>query len=149
MGWSLAYAHDENGQCTEGKKTDLIDAALGGHSVRFLLLLDDYKYVTDAQCLWVWHDNVYAQNTAHLSTDFFQESQGDVRPVYPNVYATDEPVDSDGEFLIRFQDRSYWWMLLADTQGNLDMNRYLIGAHVPNGHGQTRAAMKWFVNSGE
>lgn len=148
MTWSLAYAHDEDGQPTEGQRERLIEAVVSGHSVRFLLFLDDYQYVTDAQCLWVWRENVYAQNTSHLSMDFFQKSQGELRPVFPNAHADDESVDPDGEFVLRFQDRSYWWMLLADTQANLDMNRYLIGTHVSNGHSQTRAAMKWFVNGG-
>ena len=102
MTWSLAYAHDEVGQCTEGRKEDLIDAALCGQSVRFLLCIDDYKYVTDAQCLWVWHDNVYAQNTSHVSMDFFRRSQGNIQPVFPNTYADPNQVaDTTEEYLLR------------------------------------------------
>jgi|GEM_PF-3950011 len=147
--WSLAFAHDENGRCLEGRKTDLIDAALSGHSVRFLLSMDDYQYVTDAQCLWVWRDNVYAQNTSHVSMDFFRKSQGELQPVFPNAYAKPNlPADPAAEHLLRFQDASYWWMLIADTQGNLDMNRLSVGADESRGHDQLRCPMKWFVHTG-
>ncbi|MGI9471894.1 MAG: hypothetical protein ACR2NZ_10200 [Rubripirellula sp.] len=148
MPWTLAYAHDENGQRTEGEKADLIDAVRNGLPVRFLQCWeDDMQYVADAQWLFVWKDNVYAQNTSHLSIDSFQATPEGARPVFPSSVAC-EPPAPDGEFLIRFQDKSYWWMVLADTQGNLDMTRYLIGTHVPKCHDQRRVAMKWFVNAG-
>ena len=148
MTWSLAYAHDEYGTCTEGCMTDLIDAVLSGQPVRFLLCIDDYKYVTDAQCLWVWHDNVYAQNTSHVSMDFFRKSRGNIQPVFPNAYAdTNQEADSDAEFVLRFQDASYWWMLIADTHGNLDMTRWSLGSHEARGHDQQRIPIKWFTNA--
>ena len=120
MSWTLAYAHDQSGNRIAGEERVLIAAVLDGQPVRVLMDSGDQQYVTDAQCLWVKNNNVYAQNTTHVSVEF----TGNV---------------------LRFQDDSYWWMIIVDTQGNRDMIRWLVGEHKPRGHTQDRVAMKWFV----
>lgn len=148
MGWSLAFAHDDFGRRTEGEKSHLIEAVRNGYPVRFLIFQEDNcQYITDAQCLWVWKDNVYAQNSSQVSVDNYQRFQGELRPVYPSAIAR-ESADPEGEFLLGFQDSPYWWMIIADTQGNLDMTRWSIGSDEARGRDQQRVAMKWFVNSG-
>ena len=98
MSWELVYAHDANGNKVSGDK----------------------NLLTDAQCLWVRHGNVYAQNTSHVSVQF----HGDV---------------------LKFKDDAYWWMIVADTNGNIDMSRWSVGQHTAKGHTSDRWAMKWFV----
>ena len=120
MSWELAYAHDANGNKLSGDKHLLIESVKTGQPVRVLISYSDHDYVTDAQCLWVKDGNVYAQNTSHVSVEF----QGAV---------------------LKFQNDAYWWMIVADTNGYIDMSRWKLGAHTPKDHTSDRCAMKWFV----
>jgi hypothetical protein len=120
MSWELAYAHDANGNRLAGDKALLAESVRNGQPVRFLIEYGDHVYVTDAQCLWVKSGTVYAQNTSHVSVDF----QG---------------------ALLKFQNDAYWWMIVADTSGNIDMSRWLVGAHTPKNPNSERRPMKWFV----
>jgi hypothetical protein len=51
----------------------------------------------------------------------------------------------EGEQL-KFQDDSFYYMLIAGTNGVLDQVRWDVGEHVSRGHDQDRWAMKWFVD---
>lgn len=120
MSWELAYSHDANGNMLAGDKKLLIDSALNGQPIRFLIDYKEHQYATDAQCLWVKNGNVYAQNTSHVSVQF----QGSA---------------------LKFQNDAYWWMIVADTNGFLDMSRWNVGEHKDRGHTRDRHPMKWFV----
>lgn len=120
MSWELAYSHDANGNRLAGDKNLLIDSVRNGQPVRVLLNYNEHEYATEAQCLWVKNGNVYAQNTSHVSVDF----QGAV---------------------LKIQNDSYWWFIVVDTNGHIDMSRWSVGAHTSRGHDNERVAMKWFV----
>ena len=47
---------------------------------------------------------------------------------------------------LKSQDDSYYYMLIAGTNGVLDQIRWNVGEHVPRGHDQGRWDMKWFVD---
>ncbi|NEP04893.1 MAG: hypothetical protein F6K25_05690 [Okeania sp. SIO2G4] len=120
MSWSLVYANDMSGNTTAGDKNLLIEAVNQGESVRILVDSGEVQIITVAQTLWVKNGIVYAQNTSHVSVAF----QGNI---------------------LKFQDDSYWFMIVVDTQGNRDVIRWDVGAHNPRGHEQDRVAIKWFV----
>ena len=120
MSWELAYAHDANGNRISGDKNLLINSVRDGQPVRVVIDYGDQDYATDAQCLWVRNGNVYAQNTSHVSVEF----KGDV---------------------LKVQDDAYWWMIVVDTNGNIDMSRWSVGAHTDRGHSADRKAIRWFT----
>ncbi|WP_424097823.1 hypothetical protein [Moorena producens] len=120
--WSLAYAHDANGNRTAGNINDLITAVKNGSQVRVLMDSGDVQYITYAENIWVKKNGiVYVQNTSHVSAT----SDGDV---------------------VKFQDDSYWWMIIVSTKGDRDMIRWNVGEHTPRGHNNDKVAMKWFVD---
>ncbi|NEP35887.1 hypothetical protein [Moorena sp. SIO3B2] len=120
--WSLAYAHDANGNRTAGNINDLINAVQNGYQVRVLMDSGDVQYITYAENIWVKKNGiVYVQNTSHVSAT----SDGDV---------------------VKFQDDSYWWMIIVSTKGDRDMIRWNVGEHTPRGHNNDTIAMKWFVD---
>jgi hypothetical protein len=119
-GWTLAYAHDAQGVRTDGDLEALISAVINGRAVRIVIGgLQEY-YSTDAGNLWVRNGIVYAQNASSISVDYHDN-------------------------LLLFQDDSYYWMIIVSTQGDRDMIRWNVGAHVPRGHTRDRVAVRWFV----
>ena len=119
-GWTLAYANDENGVRTEGDIEALITAVKNGQEVRIVIADPEGYYSTEAENLSVRHGIVYAQNTSHVSVEYQGES-------------------------LRFQDDSYYWMIIVSTHGERDMIRWSVGAHEPRGHTQDKVAVRWFV----
>lgn len=119
-GWTLAYANDENGARSEGDIETLIAAVANGQEVRIVIANPDGYYSTEAENLSVRHGIVYAQNTSHVSVEYQGES-------------------------LRFQDDSYYWMIIVSTRGERDMIRWSVGAHEPRGHTQDKVAVRWFV----
>ncbi len=119
--WSLAYAHNANGDQTAGNFNDLINAVQNGSQVRILIDGNDQQYATDAENIWIKNGIVYVQNTSHVSIAF------------------DEDV-------LRFQDNSYWWMIIVSTKGDRDMIRWNVGEHTPRGHTNDKVAVKWFID---
>lgn len=118
--WRLAYANDENGVRTEGDIEALLNAAKHGQEVRIVIADPEGYYSTEAENLSIRHGIVYAQNTSHVSVEY----QGDS---------------------LRFQDYSYYWMIIVSTRGERDMIRWSVGAHEPRGHTQDKVAVRWFV----
>jgi hypothetical protein len=118
--WSLAYAHDQDGNTTVGDINTLIDAVQNGYRVRVLMIDGDNQYITDAEGVHIKNSIVYAQNSSHVSIIF----EGDV---------------------LKFQDDSYYWMVVVSTRGDRDMIRWNVGEHIPRGHSQDKVAMKWFI----
>ena len=118
--WKLAYAHDKDGNRTAGDVEALIDAIKNGQAVRMVFEDQDGYYSMEAEALWVRDGIVYAQNNSQVSASF----QGKV---------------------LRFQDDSYYWMIVVSTLGDLDMIRWGVGQHVSRGHTNDKAAVKWFV----
>jgi len=119
-GWTLAYANDENGVRTEGDIEALITAVKNGQEVRIVIADPEGYYSTEAENLSVRHGIVYAQNTSHVSVEYQGES-------------------------LRFQEDSYYWMIIVSTRGERDMIRWSVGAHEPRGHTQDKVAVRWFV----
>ena len=119
--WSLAYAHDANGNRTAGDINDLINAVENGSQVRVLMDRNHQQYVTYGESTWIKNGVVYVQNISHVSVTF------------------------DGDVL-KFQDDSYWWMMIVSTKGDRDMIRWNVGEHTPRGHDNDKVAVKWFVD---
>lgn len=119
--WTLAYAHDKDGNPLEGDINVLINAVKNGQDVKIIMNdnQDEY-YSTEAENLWVKKGIVYAQNTSSVSVEF----QGKI---------------------LRFQEDSYYWMVIVSTIGNRDMIRWSVGEHTPQGHDSDKVAMKWFI----
>lgn len=118
--WTLAYANDENGVRTEGDIEALITAVQNGQEVRIVIPDPAGYYSTEAENLSVHHGIVYAQNNSHVSVEY----QGDS---------------------LRFQDDSYYWMIIVSTHGERDTIRWSVGAHEPRGRTQDKVAVRWFV----
>ncbi|NEQ83514.1 MAG: hypothetical protein F6K26_25935 [Moorea sp. SIO2I5] len=119
--WSLAYAHDANGNRTAGDINDLINAVQNGSQVRVLMVHGNEQYITYAENITIKNEIVYVQNNSHVSIIF----EGDV---------------------LKFQDDSYWWMVIVSTKGDRDKIRWNVGEHTPRGHDNDKVAMKWFVD---
>jgi uncharacterized protein YmfQ (DUF2313 family) len=118
--WKLAYAHDKDGNRTAGDIETLIDAVKNGQAVRIVTGDQGEYYSTEAENISVKNGVVHAQNNSHVSVEY----QGDV---------------------LRFQDDSYYWMIVVSTLGDRDMIRWNVGEHVPRGHTADKVAVKWFV----
>lgn len=119
--WTLAYAHDALGNRTAGDINVLINAIRSGHKVRMLMESGDVEYVTEAEKIWIKNGVVSAQNCSQVSALFIGNKA-------------------------KFQDDSYYWMIIVNTQGERDMIRWDVGAHTARGRNQDTVAMKWFVD---
>ena len=120
-GWTLVYAHDAYGKRTDGDINLLINAIRSGHKVRMLMESGDVEYVTDAESLWIKNGVVSAQNCSQVSAQFVGNK-------------------------VMFQDDSYYWMIIVNTEGDRDMIRWDVGAHTARGRNQDKVAMKWLVD---
>jgi hypothetical protein len=126
MAYTLAYAHDANGNRTAGDINFLIDSLLNGSQVRILLEVPEgmgwgpYEYICEGHTLHIKSGVVYATNTLDLGTTF-----------------------EEGE--LRFLDDSYHYLIIVSTKGELEQVRWNIGEHTSRGHTQEQLAMKWFV----
>ncbi len=118
--WTLAYAHDKDGNRTAGDIEVLIDAVKNGQAVRIVTEEQGEYYSTEAENISVKDGVVYAQNNSHVSVEY----QGNV---------------------LRFQDDAYYWMIVVSTLGDRDMIRWSVGEHVPRGHTSDKVAARWFV----
>lgn len=120
--WQLAYAHDENGEKIAGEISTLIDTVRQGARVRLLINFpEQYEYLTEAQNLWIKNGIIYAQNTTQVSVEFKGE-------------------------MLAFQEDACYSMIVASTQGDLDVTRLLVGKHKQRGHTCHKVAISWFVN---
>jgi hypothetical protein len=123
MSWTLAYAHDQNGAQSAGSLDTLILAIRNGLEVRIMIEFDrvpGQEYYTQVENIHIREKTVYAQCVSHISVIFKDE-------------------------LMVFNDDTFHWFINVDTQGNIDMIRWLVGEHTPRGHTQERVSVKWFV----
>jgi hypothetical protein len=122
MGWTMLYAHDDQGNATAGSLDDLIAAVENGYPVRFLMLEPYGVAVAAAQWVYVKDGIVYGENTSNIS-DFFRDDR------------------------LIFQEDSYHWFVTVSTQGERDMIRWKVGEHTPGGPGHTndRIGVRWFA----
>jgi len=130
MSWTLVYQNDSRGNRTAGDIGSLIQAVRSGSTVKVVLESDavfpplvggPYVYAFQAHTVHVRNNIVFATCTLDVSTVF------------------------DGDQL-KFQDDSFYYMLIAATNGVLDQVRWNVGEHVPRGHDQDTWDMKWFVD---
>lgn len=59
--WTLAYAHDENGQAVSGSKSDLIQAINGGKEIRVHFGSGRVIHLADAAFITVFDGEVFTQ----------------------------------------------------------------------------------------
>jgi hypothetical protein len=131
--WTLVYANNAAGERIAGNIDKLIRAVRDGQSVKVVLerteafpgeppLTDTYVYSFEAHTLHVRNGVVFATNTQDVGTRFVGDD-------------------------LRFQEDSYYYMIIADTQGVLEQIRWSVGEHTMRGHDQGNwFNMKWFVH---
>lgn len=131
MSWTRIYANDESGTPIFGTLHALLTAVREGKEVRMQLQFAErdkrderpkQEYFTPAENLWIRNGHLYAQNVTHVSVTLSQPDQD-----------------------IVFQDDAFYWMIIANTKGQLDQTRWLVGEHTSRGRSQTRVAVTWFV----
>jgi len=130
MSWTLVYQNDSAGNRVAGDIGILIRAVRRGSTVKVILESDSvfppleggpYVYTFQAHTVHVRNNIVFATCTLDVSSLF----EGDQ---------------------LKFQDDSYYYMLIAGTNGVLDQIRWNVGEHVPRGHDQGAWDMKWLVD---
>ena len=127
--WTLVYANNAAGEQVAGDIDELIQAVRNGQSVKVVLesteayppLTDTYVYSFEAHTLHVRNGIVFATNTQDVGTTFVGDD-------------------------LRFQEDSYYYMIIANTKGVLDQIRWSVGEHTMRGHDQSTWDMKWFVD---
>ena len=130
MSWTLVYHNDSAGNRVLGDIEILKHAVRNGSTIKVVLEYETafqplvggpYVYTFQAHTVHVRNNVVFATCTLDVSTTF------------------------EGDQLL-FQDDSFYYMLIAGTNGVLDQVRWNVGEHVPRGHNQDRSDMKWFVD---
>lgn len=118
--WKKVYANDENGKPLMGDKQELIRAIEEGAEVRVMLVypnVPNQEYFTPAENIWVKNGEVTIQNISQVS------------------------VNDD----YTFQYDPYYWMIMVNTQGELEATRWLVGEHTTKGRNKQKASVTWFV----
>lgn len=118
--WKKVYANDENGMAVMGSKKKLIKAIEEGAEVRVMLVYPSHpgqEYFTPAENIWVKNGEVTIQNISQVS------------------------VNDD----YTFQYDPYYWMIMVNTQGELEATRWLVGEHTTKGRNKQKASVTWFV----
>lgn len=130
MSWTLVYQNSSAGTRVAGDIGILKNAVGNGSTVKVVLESETtfapleggpYLYTFQAHTIHVRNNIVFATCTLDVSTTF------------------------EGDQLL-FQDDSFYYMLIAGTNGVLDQIRWNVGEHIPRGHSQDRWDMKWFVD---
>jgi hypothetical protein len=129
MSWTKVYATDAAGVVVFGDVDVLIRAVYDGASVKVVLtsaqlylpLTAPYLYSFQAHTVHVRNGVVFATNTLDVSTMFVGDD-------------------------LRFQEDSFYYMVIASSSGSLEQIRWNVGEHVPRGHDQGQWAMRWFVD---
>jgi hypothetical protein len=130
MASTLVYENDEAGHRVAGNLGNLIQEVRNGASLTVVLESEKefpplkggpYVYSFKAHTIHVRNGIVFATSTLDVSTTFVGNN-------------------------LRFQDDSFYYMIIASTKGVLEQIRWNVGEHVARGHDQgTAFAMKWFV----
>jgi hypothetical protein len=118
--WKLIYYNSDRGDSLKGNISDLINAVKNGKQVRIVMEKDSVIFAAAAEYLWVNNNMVYAQNNGQVSAHFA------------------------GEELV-FQDNSYYWMFIVNTNGERNMIRWAVGEHEMKGQNTDRVFIKWYV----
>jgi hypothetical protein len=123
MAWSLAYAHDENGNGNYGNIQTLIDAVTNGHQVRFSIIYPGLTVdaLMNAQQLWVKDNVVYGQSPSIVGASFIGNNLAFNAPFYNAIF-------------------------IMSTTGNVNITRWNIGEHVSAGDTSTKLGLKWYVD---
>ena len=120
--WRLVYYNSDSGEPLKGSLTNLIEAVKSGEQIRIVMDQESLTFATEAQYLWVLEDVVYAQNNGEVS------------------------VSRSGNKL-SFQDDSYYWMFLVNSNGERDMIRWSVGEHDMRGQNKDKVSVKWFIKN--
>jgi len=120
--WKLIYYNSENGETIKGNIDILINAVKNGQQVRIVFEQESLIFATDAEYLWVLDNVVYAQNNGQVS------------------------VGQRGNKLF-FQDDSYYWMFLINSNGERDMIRWSVGEHDMVRRNKDKVSIKWFIKN--
>ena len=120
--WELVYYNSQDGKTLDGNIKNLINAVKNGKQVRVVMEQGQVISAANADFLWVKNNVVYAQNNDQVSCHFV------------------------GNKLV-FQDDSYYWMFIVDTNGKRETIRWTVGEHEMRGKGEERISVKWFVKS--
>jgi len=130
MSWTLVYHNDTAGNRVTGDIGTLKHAVRNGSTIKVVLESETvyppleggpYVYTFQAHTVHVRNNIVFAGCTLDVSSTFSGNQ-------------------------LKFQDDSYYYMLIAGTNGVLDQIRWNVGEHVARGHDQGRWDMKWFVD---
>lgn len=106
--WKQVYANGENGNPLMGDKQELIRAIEEGAELRVMLVypnVPNQEYFTPSGNIWIKYGKVTIQNISQVS-------------VNDNNYA--------------FPQGPYYWMIMVNTQGELQTTRLLVGEHTSN-----------------
>ena len=120
--WRLIYYNSDSGEPLKGSLTNLIEAVKSGEQIRIVMDQESLTFATEAQYLWVLEDVVYAQNNGEVS------------------------VSRSGNKL-SFQDDSYYWMFLVNSNGERDMIRWSVGDIDMRGQNEDKVSVKWFIRN--
>ena len=128
MSWTMVYANNASGVRVAGDIGTLIRAVRDGQSVKVVLeskkvhppLSDTYLYSFEAHTIRVRNGIVFATNTLDVSCGFVGDD-------------------------LRFNNDSYYYMIIASTKGILEQIRWGVGEHTMRGHDQSTWDMRWFV----
>ena len=118
--WKLVYYNSDRGDSLKGYIGDLINAVKSGKQVRIVMEKDSIVFAAAAEYLWVNNNMVYAQNNGQVSAYF------------------------TGKELV-FQENSYYWMFIVNTNGERNMIRWSVGNHEMKGQNTDRVFTKWYV----
>ena len=127
MAWTLVYTHTGEGTRVFGDIETLINAVQNGASLKVLVETPaiekelGYSFIFVPHTMHVRNGVVFAMNTLTVGANF------------------------EGDRLI-FDEDSFYYMIIANTNGVLEQIRWDVGQHTPRGHNQTCFGMKWFVD---
>jgi hypothetical protein len=131
MAWTSVYSNDQSGARVSGDIDTLIREIRNGSSIKVVLESasafpplsgepDVYSFVPHT--VHVRNGIVFATSTLDVSTRF----EGDQ---------------------LKFQDDSFYYMIIASTKGVLEQIRWSVGEHTLRGHDQDSSFyMQWFVD---
>ena len=120
--WKLVYHNSAEGEKLSGNLNRLINVVKKGKEIRIVMNKESVISVAEAEYLWVKDDIVYAQNNGQVSVHF------------------------EGDDLV-FQEDSYYWMFIVNTNGERNMIRWSVGEHEMRGENKDKVDIKWYIKN--
>jgi len=124
-GWVLTYENDGLGNSVDGDIMLLVKAIREGADVKVMIpRYGNEDMIFNCESTYIVAGNIVAcQNTSVIS------------------------VDGSHGLNFGFQDNAYNWYVMLNTEGKIDMSRWLVGEHTlhPYGHTQSTTGIKWFA----